>query len=90
MEKVVLDASALIALIYEEKGKELVEQHIAHAQISAVNLAEVASYMIKKGLNPNEVSELLRDLSLEIIVFDEPHALLAAELIAKTAEKACH
>jgi PIN domain nuclease of toxin-antitoxin system len=39
MEKVIFDASALIALIYQEKGHELVEKYMSNAEISAINLS---------------------------------------------------
>ena len=40
-ELYVLDASAVICLIDEEKGAEVVDRLVANALISAVNLAEV-------------------------------------------------
>jgi len=86
-EKVILDASALIALIYQEKGYEIVEEYLANAEISTVNLSEVGAYLIKKDIPSKEVSDLLQDLALNIIDFDESQSLLAAELISKTASK---
>ena len=41
MTEVVLDASALLALLQEEPGSALVENHLADAVISAVNVSEV-------------------------------------------------
>lgn len=87
MEKVALDASALIALIYQEKGQELVEKYLSNAEISAVNLSEVAAYIIKKGIPLEKAIELLKDLSLKVADFDESQSLLAAQLILKTAAK---
>lgn len=87
MEKVVFDASALIALIYQEKGCELVEKYLPHAEISTVNLAEVASYMIKKEVPSKEAAQLLQDLSLDVKPFDESQALLAAALYSTTSVK---
>lgn len=84
---IILDASALIALIYQENGSHLVEKHIAGAEISAVNLAEVASYMVRNGLEEKVVKSLLGDLSLLTIAFDESQAFIAASLIQKTASK---
>ena len=84
---IILDASALIALIYEEKGMDVVEKHLPHAEISAVNWSEVICYMIRQGLNPSEVTKLLTDLSLPIIDFTETQAVSAAVLIEKTSSK---
>jgi ribonuclease VapC len=85
--KIVLDASALIALIYQEKGKDVVEKHLEYAEISSVNLSEVAAYLVKKGFNENEIGVALGDLALTIINFDESQALIAARLIEKTSSK---
>ena len=84
---VVLDASALIASIYAEKGASAVDRHLSQAMISTVNLTEVASYMVRQGMPIDEVSELLTDLSLDIVAYDESQALLAAELLPKTVSK---
>ena len=87
METFILDASALIALLYQEKGMEQVQKHLASAEISSVNLSEVAAYMVKKGCQSSEILALLRDLALTIISFDESQAHVAARLIEKTASK---
>ena len=86
-KSIVLDASALIALIYQENGANLVEKNLPDAEISTVNLAEVASFLVKKGLNIEEVSSLLNDLSIPTIPFNETQAFLSAHLINKTADK---
>jgi PIN domain nuclease of toxin-antitoxin system len=48
-----LDASALLALLQNERGAEVVEDAIADgATISTVNLAEALSTMARKGADP--------------------------------------
>lgn len=48
-----LDASALLALLQNERGAEVVEDAIADgATISTVNLAEALSTMARKGVEP--------------------------------------
>jgi ribonuclease VapC len=48
-----LDASALLALLQNERGAEAVEDAIADgATISTVNLAEALSTMARKGADP--------------------------------------
>jgi ribonuclease VapC len=83
---IILDASALIALIYQENGGHLVEKNLPNVEISAINLAEVASFLIKKGLAIEEAASLLNDLSIPTIPFDETQAFLTAQLINKTAQ----
>ena len=87
MEHVVLDASALIALIYAEKGANIVEKHLSHSIISTVNLAEVASYLAMQGMDNKMVASLLDDLALEIVSFNQEHAFLTTDLRPKTKSK---
>ncbi len=84
---VALDASALIALIFEEPGSAIVESRLAGALISKVNLSEVASYLVRQGTESTKVAELLGGLLLTVIDFDEVQAMLAADLIKKTARR---
>lgn len=84
---IVLDASALIASIYEEQGAQIVDRYLPHAMISTVNLTEVASYMVRGGMPIESTQELLKDLSLTIAPYDEDQALLAAKLLPVTAPK---
>jgi PIN domain nuclease of toxin-antitoxin system len=56
---VVLDSSAVLALINDEPGADQVEAHLDRAVIAAANLAEVAGKLGEKGLDAQEVSEVL-------------------------------
>lgn len=87
MKPVILDASALIAFIAQEKGAEKVSVHIANAIISSVNLAEVASYMVFKGLDAVKVTALLDDLALIVADYDNQQALLTGQLRAQTSKQ---
>jgi PIN domain nuclease of toxin-antitoxin system len=87
MEKVALDASALIALIYQEKGHDIVEKYLSSAEISTVNFSEVAAYLIKKGIPSKEATALLQDLSLTVIDFNQTQSLQAGQLILTTSAK---
>ena len=51
---VVLDASALLAMIREEPGGESVAGVVARARMSAVNFAEVVSYLTYAGVPPGK------------------------------------
>ncbi len=84
---IVLDSSALIALIGEEKGSGVVEKYITNSEISTVNLAEVVSYMIRHGMEKETATSLLKDISIPTVDFDESQAFIAAGLILKTKSK---
>lgn len=47
----VLDASAVLALLWSEPGADVVLSHLADAHMSAVNMTEVLSRMIDRGFS---------------------------------------
>ena len=55
MTAIVLDASALLAMLRDEAGGAMVAGAIAGARMSAVNFAEVVSHFIHAGMPPDEV-----------------------------------
>lgn len=55
----VLDASAVLALIHDEPGSDLVAERIAGAVLGAANLAEVVGKMIDSELDVARVRVLL-------------------------------
>lgn len=83
---VVLDASALIALLKGEKGSAKVAGAIAGARVSSVNYAEVVSHFIHAGMPANEVDAMLQPLPMDVVVVDAALAILAGRLRAVTAE----
>lgn len=84
MSKVVLDASAVVALLRREPGAELVAEYVPDAIISAVNYAEVASRMADEGYSDEAVEAALDGLDLEIVPFDRVLALIAGGLRRST------
>jgi len=78
--RVVLDASALLALLNDEPGARVVEEALPEALLSAVNLAEVASILVGGGMEESGVRNLLLDLGLTVVVFDEAAAFGTAAL----------
>ncbi len=99
---VVLDASAILALVREERGADRVERAIWRgALVSAINWAEVLSELAEdgeaieqSGLHVRHVIEKVG--ILELVSFDEAHAEQAARLRMPTkslglslADRAC-
>lgn len=76
----VLDASALLALLYLEPGKEVVEEAIPGALMSAVNLSEVAAKLADEGMPEPVVQETLSNIEVEIRPFDSAAAFRAGML----------
>ncbi len=84
MSKVVLDASALLALLNDETGADLVRELLPDALISAVNLAEVVTRLSLLGMPEEQVHEILSLLGLNVEPFDEEQAFRAGLLAAQT------
>ena len=79
-----LDASALLALLNHEPGSDLVEEQIPGALISAVNLAEVVGKLADLGMAMDEVRVVIEVLGLEIVEFDAQMAFEAGRLRTAT------
>jgi ribonuclease VapC len=77
---VVLDASAVIAVLNVESGADVVLGAIAGALISAVNYSEVLKKAIERCQTTGPIGELLDSYHVKIIPFDEEHAVVSAEL----------
>lgn len=86
MTSVVLDASAVLALIRDEPGGDKVGPHVGRAAISAVNLQEVIKELLLSGLDATTVRELLDELRLDVRAHDVDAAYAAAGLHSQTRE----
>ena len=56
---IVLDASAVLALINDEPGAGLVADNLARGRLCTVNLAEVVGKLVDAGLDVRRVTTLL-------------------------------
>jgi PIN domain nuclease of toxin-antitoxin system len=83
---VVLDASALIALVRGERGAAKVAGAIAGARVSSVNYAEVVSHFIHAGMPEQEIDAMLDPLPMVVVPVDKALARLAGRLRGVTAE----
>jgi PIN domain nuclease of toxin-antitoxin system len=80
---VVLDASALLAVLRAEPGTEQVEAHLGDASIGAVNLSEVVAKLAEDGVPETQIRQAIARLELEVRAFDEEQAY-AASMLHKT------
>ena len=82
----VYDASALLAVVFDEPGADVVMSHLAHqgGAVSAVNWAEVGSKMIERGLQAQALGRELASFAVEIVPFDAEQALICASLRLQT------
>lgn len=83
---IALDASALLAFLYREKGEERVAAVADEACISAVNLSEVLGRFARDGHDPVAVLGRIESTALDIVPFGTQQATLAAALVPATAK----
>ena len=80
MSDFVLDASALLALLNDEPGADLVASALAQASVSAVNYSEVVAKLADSGMPEDAIREALDGLGLDVVAFDSECALAAGLL----------
>jgi len=85
MNRVVLDASAILAVIHGEAGQEkLTPEMLAKAVASTVNLAEVQTKLVSRRWTPAEAWEDATSPIRETVPFSDEHAKIAGSLVTLT------
>jgi ribonuclease VapC len=86
---IVLDASAILAVLYGEAGEEEIRRRIrgVRALVSTVNLSEVAAKLAEGGFDEREVREAVGVLGLQVHPLDEDAAYLAGMLRPRTRKR---
>ena len=62
----VLDASALLSIVLDERGRERVDRILDRSRIHAVNLAEVVGRLVRSGMPAERAVATLQELQLEV------------------------
>jgi ribonuclease VapC len=62
----VLDASALLSIVLDERGHERVDRILDRSRIHAVNLAEVVGRLVRSGMPAERAVATLQELQLEV------------------------
>lgn len=84
MNRVVLDASAIMTLLNQEPGAERLPPDIlAHSIASTVNLAEVQSKLVARGIPPDNAWIATLSAVNEPVMFSNEHARMTGALIAE-------
>jgi ribonuclease VapC len=85
MSRIVLDASALLALLNQEPGAhKLTTDLLREATASTVNLAEVQTKLVREGGDPDEAWELALAPISQAEPFTSEHARIAGTLVRQT------
>ena len=81
MPRIVLDASAVLAVVLEEPGADVVVEALrSGAAMSTVNVEEVAARLHQDGWSESEVAFVFETLGIEVLPFGPEAALLSGRL----------
>ena len=83
---VVLDASAVLALLLSEAGAAKVAGVLAGSKMSAVNYAEVFTHYAKLGSSQADIEDVVDALPIKIVPLDVELARMAGMLRPLTIE----
>ena len=83
--KVVFDTSVVLAILNEEKGSEVGENHMGQALLSVVNLAEVVTVLARRS-NESSIRTQIRPFEKKVTPYDQPLALQTGLLIPYTKD----
>lgn len=88
-QSVVLDASAILALLYGEPGQEEIRRRIGgrDVRVGAVNVSEVSAKLAEGGFEKAEVREAVGALAPTVHPFDEDLAHDAGQLRPGTRDR---
>jgi ribonuclease VapC len=76
----VLDASAVLAWLFRERGEQVVDRMLEHGALSTVNLAEVLYRSDEAGLRIEGLEDDLQALGLRLVSFTDGDARLVPEI----------
>lgn len=80
----VLDSSAILAVIFNEPGSDSVAPLLQGALVSTVNLTEVYTRLLLRGVPADLAWSRIFRMGFEVCPFYEHQARIAAEIIAQT------
>jgi PIN domain nuclease of toxin-antitoxin system len=84
---IILDTSALLALIQEEEAAEVIKPLLKFSVMSSVNIAESLTLLQRIGISPEEALTLISDCLVTIVPFDLEQARIVAELQSNVNHK---
>ena len=87
MADCVIDASAILAILFDEPGRGVALQYVSGAAVSTVTVAEVATRLADDGQDDADIREVVNGFAFEVHVFDGNEAFACAALRSSTRAK---
>ena len=87
MASAVLDSSAILAVLNDEPGADVVEAVLDDAVVSTVNYAEVVAKLVERGGTVLAAQAALQSVALTTVDFDLALALRTGGLRGETAKR---
>jgi len=81
---IVVDASAVMALMLGEQGADIVIDAVRGSLMSAVNVSECCARGVERGAKAQDVLSIIQGFDVQVVPFDLVHALETAELREST------
>jgi PIN domain nuclease of toxin-antitoxin system len=78
--RTVLDASAIMAVLWNEPGAEIVAVMLGSSVTNAVNLSEVVAKLADKGMTRHDIQNMIEELRLNVVSFNVAQAYSAGFL----------
>lgn len=82
-----MDASAILAVLNGERGRDRAMKAMSSGRICAINLAEVVSNMAEEGVRETEIESWAQRLPVIVVDFDRDLAMQAGFLRKTTSHK---
>ena len=79
--QIVLDTSAILAILAMEEGYEVVAENLENSVVSSVNLSEVITVLVRRGLKHEDIAQSLKDTFPQIEEFNAEQAVISASFI---------
>ncbi len=82
--KILLDTSAIIALLKKEPGHTKVDDVLATCAMSTVNFAELISSLAREGVSTDDIDTITENIIPEIIPLSHEISITTGKLITTT------
>ena len=78
-----LDASAILAVLFEEPGADLADEQCPHSVVSVVNAVEVEEKLLSRSFPVEQLDPLWTSLGVRIVGLDASTGRRAAALLSR-------